>query len=113
MDSGYSRTLCMDVIEEEDRLIGYVVWEYDIQTLRGHILNLAIAKDDRRKGKGTMLLNHVLEGFRTGSIRSCYLEVRESNTPARRLYESNGFSISDRIPGYYFDEDAIVYVRNL
>jgi ribosomal protein S18 acetylase RimI-like enzyme len=41
------------------------------------------------------------------------LEVRESNIPARALYEASGFKPSGKIAGYYFDEDAIVYTKHL
>lgn len=107
--SDESRTLLMDVIEESGKVIGYTVWETDTQLSKGHILNLAVHVDERRKGRGTMLLMNILDQLRTSNIRSCHLEVRESNVAGRALYESHGFSASSRIPGYYFDEDAIVY----
>ena len=113
MASGESGLLFMDVIEENDTIVGYAVWETDTRTQEGHILNLAIQADERRKGKGKMLLYHVVDHLKTNSIRVCRLEVRESNTPARGLYESNGFVASGEIPGYYFDEDAIVYTMDL
>jgi ribosomal-protein-alanine N-acetyltransferase len=44
-----------------------------------------------------------------------FLEVRESNLPARRLYEKHGFHETGRRRGYYQNpaEDAILYVRDL
>jgi len=107
--SGQSRELFMDVLEKDAKVIGYVVWETNRQVSKGHILNLAVHVDERRRGKGTILLSSVLDNLRTSNIRTCHLEVRESNTAARALYESNGFTVSARIPGYYFDEDAIEY----
>jgi ribosomal-protein-alanine N-acetyltransferase len=104
-----SRTLLMDVVEESGKVIGYAVWETDTQLSKGHILNLAVHVDERRKGRGTMLLMNILDQLRTSNIHSCHLEVRESNVAGRALYESHGFFASSRIPGYYFDEDAIVY----
>ncbi len=113
ISSGGSGLLSMDVIEETDKIIGYAVWEADSSTEEGHILNLAIQTDERRKGKGKMLLAHIVDHLKANNIRFCRLEVRESNIPARRLYESNGFVASGEIPGYYFDEDAIVYTMDL
>ena len=48
---------------------------------------------------------------------SLYLEVRESNIPARRLYEQNGFVVVGRRRGYYRHlsgrEDAVLMRREL
>ena len=113
ISSGESGLLFMDVIEENDKIVGYAVWETDSRIAEGHILNLAIQVDERRRGKGKMLLSHMINHLRTNSIRTCRLEVRENNAPAKALYESNGFVASAKILGYYFDEDAIVYTMDL
>ena len=42
-------------------------------------------------------------------MKICELEVRESNTPARRLYECVEMKVSGRELGYYETEDAILY----
>ena len=103
----------MDVIEENDKVIGYAVWEIDTRIAEGHILNLAIQVDERRKGRGKMLLLHMVDHLQSNNIRTCRLEVRESNIAGRALYESIGFFTSGTISGYYFDEDAIVYTMGL
>lgn len=108
-----SRILLMDVIEQNSHVIGYAVWEIDTRKAEGHILNLAVAVNERRKGNGSRILAHVIDHQKTNQIRRCYLEVRESNEPARKLYESYGFSATKKIPRYYFDEDALVYSLNL
>ena len=91
VSSGESGVLFMDVIEENDTIVGYAVWETDTRIEEGHILNLAIQADERRKGKGKMLLSHVVNHLKSNGIRVCRLEVRDSNIPARKLYESSGF----------------------
>jgi ribosomal-protein-alanine N-acetyltransferase len=61
------------------------------------ILNLAVAPDFRRRGIARSLWRNLLDSF-SGSI---FLEVRESNQPARTLYQSLGFQEVGRRPAYY------------
>lgn len=105
--------LFMYVLEKDGNVDGYSVWELDLLVRRGHILNLAIDRDERGRGYGRMLLEHTHTCFRDEEMTSCYLEVRESNSKARSLYESSGYTATKRLEGYYFDEDAIVYTKDL
>ncbi len=105
--------LFMDVLVKEKKVTGYAVWETDTLSRKGHILNLAIIEEERREGLGRLLIRHVQESLRKAGMTSCYLEVRESNSSAQSLYETCGYLISDRLVEYYFDEDAIVYSRDL
>jgi ribosomal-protein-alanine N-acetyltransferase len=78
-----------------------------------HINNLAVRPEARRTGIATALLQRVLaEGARLGAVRAT-LEVRQSNEPARLLYERMGFAIAGVRRGYYSKpvEDAIVLWR--
>ncbi|MFW9975751.1 MAG: ribosomal protein S18-alanine N-acetyltransferase [Candidatus Thorarchaeota archaeon] len=113
MPSGESRWVFMDVLEKKSSIIGYAVWEIHNRRKEGHILNLAIKSHERKKGLGGLLLKHILGHLKTNGVQVCRLEVRESNLPARQLYESNGFKESSRIRDYYFDEDAVVYTLDL
>ena len=105
--------LFMDVLEKKKKIIGFAVWETNPLSKKGHILNLAIIEEERSNGYGRMLICHVQESLKNAGMASCNLEVRESNSLARSLYETCGYVISDRLAGYYFDEDAIEYSRNL
>ena len=42
-----------------------------------------------------------------GGADAVHLEVRESNAAARKLYESLGFAVEDRLENYYGDEDGL------
>ncbi len=80
-----------------------------------HIHTLAVHPRWRRRGYGRALLSHVRrEGAREGARRAT-LEVRESNLPARRLYEQAGFVVSARRPAYYERpvEDALILWREV
>ena len=81
----------------------------------GEILNLAVRRQDRRKGQGRALLSAALEQLQRGGVSRVYLEVRESNAAAIAFYQKQGFSKSGRRPGYYRDpaEAAILMEKNL
>jgi ribosomal-protein-alanine N-acetyltransferase len=75
------------------------------------IENLAVAPAAQRRGFGTGLLSEFLDLARARGAEAVFLEVRESNLAARRLYEKWAFLESARRKGYYRDpqEDAITY----
>ena len=69
---------------------------------------LCVDEAYRRRGIARMLWNAVTEMMH-GVCTVCYLEVRESNTPARTLYASLGFEQNGYRPRYYSDpEEAAV-----
>lgn len=92
-------------------LLGYtVVW---FAADESEIGNLAVAPAARGRGVGAALLDTALdEAVRRGAA-STYLEVRESNVAARRLYASRGFTAVGRRRRYYRNptEDALVLHR--
>ena len=87
------------------RLIG-AEWELE---------NIVIAESVRRSGLGSQLVAALVDHARSASATSIFLEVRESNLPARRLYAKFGFQPSGRRPSYYRDpiEDAVLYRLDL
>lgn len=99
--------IIMRVLVHHGEIIGYVVWEQ--HEGHAHLMNLAVSRDFRRNGYGTRLLHDSIQTMRGAGIRDMYLEVREYNTPARRLYESVGMKASGRIKRYYGNTDAIIY----
>ena len=90
------------------QLIGYV----GSQTVLGEtdMMNLAVAPETRRQGTGRALVLALVDALTEKGSHSLMLEVRVSNTPARTLYESLGFSQVGRRPKYYVNpkEDALI-----
>ena len=82
----------------EGRVVGFVVSRSVGQRER-EILNIAVHPDFRRLGVGSELLRFEL----THSPGAHFLEVRESNAPARELYRRLGFEAVGLRPGYYDD----------
>lgn len=79
----------------------------------GEILRLATHPLFRGKGYGEALLRAMLEKQQKAAVEQSYLEVRESNLSARRLYKKCGFEEAGRRKRYYREpvEDAIVMIR--
>lgn len=96
------------VAEEQGKVAGYVV-ALDAAD-EGEILNLAVAEAGRRHGLGRALVRAILDALTERGVRRVYLEVRESNAPARALYQAFGFREVGRRKAYYRRpvEDAIV-----
>jgi ribosomal-protein-alanine acetyltransferase len=97
------------VAEVEGRVAGFVVCRALAGT-ESEVLSLVVDPDARRRGIGTRLMRAVLgEAPQT----TWYLEVRESNWPARNLYRKLGFQdVASRV-NYYQDsgETAVVMRR--
>jgi ribosomal-protein-alanine N-acetyltransferase len=79
------------------------------------INDLAVETSYRRNGVGRSLLTELIDGGRNRGCRRATLEVRPSNSAARALYESLGFTLVGRRRGYYADsgEDALLLAREL
>lgn len=95
-------------VDDAQRVAGYVVaW---FVAGEGEIGNVAVDPALRGRGIGRQLLEHAIVDARRRGVGQIYLEVRESNAAARRLYEQRGFSAIGRRRRYYRNpvEDALV-----
>lgn len=80
-------------------VVGYVCAWIVLDEIQ--ILDVTVHRAYWRKGIGRALLLRVLEcGWNRGCTRAV-LEVRPSNTAARKLYESLGFRTVGERPGFY------------
>jgi ribosomal-protein-alanine N-acetyltransferase len=79
-----------------------------------HINNVAVRPMFRGRGLGSALMRHVLAEARRLGARRATLEVRASNTAARRLYERLGFYVAATRRNYYTNpvEDALILWRD-
>ncbi|MFZ0957328.1 MAG: GNAT family N-acetyltransferase [Candidatus Sulfotelmatobacter sp.] len=77
--------------------------------------NIVVAPATRRKGLATRLFTALLARARETNSESVFLEVRESNQPARAFYVRLGFEESGRRKLYYVNpqEDAVLYRLSL
>jgi [ribosomal protein S18]-alanine N-acetyltransferase len=101
------------VSEADGKVVGFLIGRQAKD--EAEILNLAVAPEGRRQGKGAALLTAAFESLRACGVSRVFLEVRESNAAAVAFYGEHGFSKSGRREGYYREpfEAAIVMERNL
>jgi len=101
------------LVIEEDYVRGFIVacglgpeWEIE---------NIVVTQAARRSGLGERLVAQLLALAGARGARSIFLEVRESNGPARALYSKMGFTEIGRRRSYYRnpEEDALLYEKNL
>lgn len=73
--------------------------------------NIVVGAHWQRRGVGKRLLEALLGEARNSNSEAVFLEVRESNSAARRLYERAGFEPTGRRKRYYANpvEDAVLY----
>ena len=95
---------------EKNEIVGYVGMRSVCD--EADITNVAVRPDARRKGIAHILVRRLLEIAGQRGIRSVFLEVRASNTPALLLYEHAGFRECGRRRDYYTEprEDAILMI---
>ena len=98
--------ICLAVLDEEDRLAGYLVCSrYDDIW---HLMNVAVHPKRRRERIATTLIEQLFEEAGPGARYT--LEVRVSNRPAIAMYERFGFRSAGLRRSYYHDngEDALI-----
>ena len=80
----------------------------------GELLNIAVSPALRRNGAAQTLMDCCLSLCREKGVAALYLEVRESNAPARALYRKNGFQeIGMRRNYYEKPRESAVLMRRL
>lgn len=101
------------VLEIKNKIIGYICgWKFIDEF---NITNIAIAKDFQRKGFAKDLVQFIMSKLLDEKCFKFFLEVRESNDVAKKLYEKMGFSMIGSRKKYYHspDENAMVLSLNI
>ncbi|MGD8496718.1 MAG: ribosomal protein S18-alanine N-acetyltransferase [Gemmatimonadales bacterium] len=107
------RSAALMVGEEAGEVVGYAVLWFAAD--EAELGDIAVLPESRGRGLGRWLLEAALAEAARRGARAVYLEVRESNTAARRLYERAGFDTAGVRPNYYTQptEDAILMTRSV
>jgi ribosomal-protein-alanine N-acetyltransferase len=110
---GSQKNFLLRVAEEEGILFGLIAFR--IIADEAEILNLAVDSGRRRQGMASRLIEDVIAACKAAGVWRIFLEVRDSNRPARNLYTRMGFTEVGRRREYYRQpaEDALVLARRL
>ena len=95
--------------EPPGTIVGYCIGQLVVDEL--HIYGIAVDASRRQRGIGPQLLQRSFTDAGRQGVHSVKLEVRESNLPARHLYDSKGFVLAGTRPGYFTQpsEGALTY----
>ena len=105
---------CYPFVAQLDKeIIGYTILL--IHGAIGHITNLAVTQKYQRKSIAKKLISFILELAAGKLLERLALEVRLSNLPAIKLYESFGFLPWSVKEDYYRNptEDGLIMVKDL
>ena len=93
-------------------IIGYLCAYQIFEELQ--LASVAVKETFRRQGIARRLIAEMIRQGREGGAKEIWLDVRESNAAARRLYEGLGFREVYRRKNYYRKpkEDALVLFRS-
>ncbi len=80
----------------------------------GHVTTVGVAPEHRRRHIAKRLMLQVEEGFRRRNVRLVRLEVRSVNSPAQKVYENLGYTVTQRLPKYYSNGgDGLLMLKSL
>lgn len=91
------------VYEQANQVVGFCILQPVLD--EANLLLMAIHPSQQGKGLGYKLLDQSIQQLKNNPIQ-VFLEVRESNTAAIRLYEKTGFHQIDVRKNYYPNPDG-------
>jgi ribosomal-protein-alanine N-acetyltransferase len=87
------------VWEENGSILAFAVWM--IVDDFAELLNIVVQPEEQGRGIGRTLLSRIFDDARACGCTRLFLEVRESNTVARRLYFACGMTEIGQRKNYY------------
>ena len=82
-----------------EKVIGYIVFYLNFG--EAHIMNIAVAKEYRRRGVAKYLFDYAFEIIKTSATDVIFLEVAVNNNAALQLYRQFGFEVYGKRKRYY------------
>jgi len=93
------------VAKQLDSTVGYAIARFAWG--RSHISDIAVKEDMRGRGIGRKIMSQLIDHAKSRKLSEVYLEVRASNTPAVRVYQSLSCKIRFRMAGMHDGEDGL------
>ncbi len=101
------------VVTQGGAMVGFVIGLVEPDHT-GHVTTVGVAPEHRRRNLAKRLMGQVEEGFRRRNVRLVRLEVRSLNVAAQKLYQSLGYTITQKLPKYYSNGgDGLLMVKSL
>jgi ribosomal-protein-alanine acetyltransferase len=95
--------------KESGELVGYCV--NLTEGRMAHLISIAVLSSDRKRGVATALLRNVAELLAAKGVDELWLEVKQGNKDAVRLYEKFGFAKVMILENYYSDGSPALRMR--
>jgi len=99
------------VLKEKEKIIGYLIFREIKPEIE--VFKIGVKKEYQRKGLGTKLMQKLIEFAKEKNISKIFLEVKASNLSAYNFYKKLGFKETYRRKNYYYNEEAIVMVKEI
>lgn len=103
--SGQSEYL---IVIEENKILGFLGYHWILD--EAEITNIAVCCEAKGQGIGDLLLTSLMDQVGSRGVEHVFLEVRNSNEAAQKLYRKNKFVPVGKRKHYYHnpEEDGIV-----
>lgn len=107
-----SRNTNVAVIHDAGRLLAAGIMDYG--DVAAHLVLFGVQRDHRRRGLGRHLLAWLETCAVTAGLQTIGVEVRADNPGAIAFYQTQGYGLRDRVPGYYRGRlDAVRLAKQL
>lgn len=97
-----------DIVASEN---GFIVWR--VIADEAELITIGVAPAARKTGIASAMLAIMMGDVKKRGAKKVFLEVAETNTAARALYDRAGFQVVGRRPKYYDGVDAIIMARQI
>jgi len=97
--------------DDDGEVVGYLVSKIENHAV--HLLSLAVAPTERRRGAATLLLGELIAASNRMGAGEIRLEVKPDNVPAIKLYSQLQFGDEILISRYYSDGSPALSMKRV